>query len=180
VPWAWERARRVADRALAGAVATRVGTATHYHADYVHPWWAPTLNKLTQIGAHIFYRWKGLYGEPSAFSQTYAGHEPLIDEARFARPRLQVADAAEATPEGAATGPDTLRTVEIDGHSRVVGVASLGGRRPPTAADIAAINESLAAFEAPAPAPASAPAAQIVVVPGATPMAVEEIGRPTS
>ena len=63
VGWAWNRARVVAERALAGHVATKVGTATHYHADYVHPWWAPTLGKITQIGAHIFYRWKGLAGE---------------------------------------------------------------------------------------------------------------------
>ncbi|MDZ4062445.1 MAG: cell wall hydrolase, partial [Brevundimonas sp.] len=89
VAWAWTRAARVAERALGGHVATKVGTATHYHANYVHPWWAPTLNKLTQIGAHIFYRWKGVYGEPAAFRQAYAGREPLIDEARFARPRLQ-------------------------------------------------------------------------------------------
>ena len=33
VGWAWNRARLVAERALAGHVAARVGTATHYHAD---------------------------------------------------------------------------------------------------------------------------------------------------
>src|SRR5690606_17840034 len=91
VAWAWDKARVVAERALAGHVARRVGTATHYHADYVRPWWAPTLNKLTQVGAHIFYRWKGVAGESAAFRQTYSGHEPLIDEARFARPRVQIA-----------------------------------------------------------------------------------------
>ena len=37
-----------------------------------------------------------------------------------------------------------LHTVEIDGQTRVVGVASLGGRRQATAADIAAINARLA------------------------------------
>ncbi|OYW40650.1 MAG: cell wall hydrolase, partial [Brevundimonas sp. 12-68-7] len=34
VAWAWNRARVVAERALAGHVAADVGTATHYHADY--------------------------------------------------------------------------------------------------------------------------------------------------
>jgi hypothetical protein len=68
VGWAWKRSQTVAERMLAGHVATKVGTATHYHADYVHPWWATTLNKLTQIGAHIFYRWKGLSGETGSVS----------------------------------------------------------------------------------------------------------------
>lgn len=182
VGWAWDRARKVADRALAGYVSTKVGTATHYHADYVHPWWAPTLNKLTQIGAHIFYRWKGVYGEPSAFRQVYAGREPLIDEARFSRPRIQipalttVAEADAALAQAAANGQAATRTVQIDGQTRVVGVISMGGRRQATTQDIAAINQRLAAFEAPAPAqaPAATPA------PGVTAMAVEEVGRPGS
>lgn len=181
VAWAWERAAAVADRALAGHVAQAVGTATHYHADYVRPWWAPTLAKVTQIGTHIFYRWKGLHGETAAFRQAYAGREPTIDEARFARPRLVLA-AEPATPEAAeaalldaaATGRAVARTVEIDGRQRIVGVVSLGGRRQPTREEIAAINQNLAAFEAP-PAPASAPSPP---PPGVTAMEVEEVGRP--
>ena len=183
VGWAWNRARSVAERALSGYVATKVGTATHYHADYVHPWWSPTLAKITQIGAHIFYRWKGLAGETASFKQAYSGHEPTIDEARFSRPRLITAStvAGEAGPDDAtvlAQGGMNLRTVEIDGQTRVVGVASLGGRRPATAADIAAINARLQAFEAPpleAPAPAAAPAPS-----GVTTMDVEEVGRPAN
>lgn len=182
VGWAWDRARIVAERALAGHVADKVGTATHYHADYVHPWWSPTLAKITQIGAHIFYRWKGIYGETAAFNQRYGGHEPVIDEARFSRPRLiapstQVAAAGDLSAEDAAVlaqGGANLRTVEIDGHTRVVGVASLGGRRPGTADEIAAINARLATFEAPAlaPVPTAPPPA------GVTRMDVEEVGKP--
>ena len=178
VAWAWNRAARVAERALAGYVATKVGTATHYHANYVHPWWAPTLNKLTQIGAHIFYRWKGVYGEPAAFRQVYSGREPAIDEARFSRPRIETASKAEAEAalaEAAAAGQPAMRTVEIDGQTRVVGVVSLGGRQQPTREQISEINQRLATFEAPAPAPAATSAP-----PGVTVMDVEEIGRPGS
>lgn len=181
VAWAWNRAKLVAERALAGHVSARVGTATHYHADYVHPWWAPTLNKLTQIGAHIFYRWKGVYGEPAAFRQAYAGREPLIDEARFSRPRIQIASATEAElalGEAAANGESAMRTVEIDGQTRIVGVISLGGRRQATPADIAAINQRLAAFETP---PSAAPQEPVrAAPPGVTVMDVEEVGRPAS
>ena len=179
VKWAWDRAARVAERALAGHVATKVGTATHYHANYVHPWWAPTLNKLTQIGAHIFYRWKGVYGEPAAFRQTYAGREPRIDEARFARPRIQLVAATEAEAdlaEAAANGQAAARTVVIDGQTRVVGVVSLGGRRQATPDQIAEINQRLAAFEA----PRAQPAPQTAPPPGVTVMDVEEVGRPAS
>ncbi|MDY6924041.1 MAG: cell wall hydrolase [Pseudomonadota bacterium] len=178
VAWAWTRAARVAEQALGGYVAAKVGTATHYHADYVHPWWAPTLNKLTQIGAHIFYRWKGVYGEPTAFRQTYAGREPRIDEARFARPRMDLASTAEAgaaLSEAAAGGAAAMRTVEIDGQTRVVGVVSLGGRQQPTRDQIAEINQRLANFEEPAKAPAPPPA-----TPGVTVLEVEEVGRPVS
>ena len=178
---AWNRAKLVAERALAGYVSARVGTATHYHADYVHPWWAPTLNKLTQIGAHIFYRWKGVYGEPAAFRQPYAGREPLIDEARFSQPRIKivtVADAELLLAEAAAAGDSVMHTVEIDGRTRVVGVASLGGRRQATAADIAAINQRLAAFEAPRQPALDEPIR--TAPPGVTAMDVEEVGRPAS
>lgn len=175
VGWAWDRARIVAARALAGHVAVKVGTATHYHADYVHPWWSPTLAKITQIGAHIFYRWKGVPGETASFRQAYATHEPVIDEARFSKPRVMLASTGGATDAQVAAGAPVLKTVQIDGQTRVVGVISLGGRRVPTAEEVAAINERLKAFEAPATPPAPR-----VVVPGATSMDVEEVGKPAS
>ena len=31
--------------------------ATHYHADYVSPKWAPELDLVGRIGVHVFYRW---------------------------------------------------------------------------------------------------------------------------
>ena len=36
-----------------------VGSATHYHATYVNPRWARTMDKMKKIGLHIFYRTKG-------------------------------------------------------------------------------------------------------------------------
>lgn len=74
-PAAWTAARRVAEEALNGHVATSVGAATHYHANYVAPYWAPKLAKLAQIGAHIFYRWPGAWGRKGAFSGRYTGSE---------------------------------------------------------------------------------------------------------
>lgn len=74
---AWYRAQRVAMAALGGSVYTPVGMATHYHATYVYPYWAPSLNFIGTIGAHRFYSWKGSAGRPSAFFSRYANAEPF-------------------------------------------------------------------------------------------------------
>lgn len=168
VAWAWKQAEDVAEKALNGYVATQVGTATFYHADYVMPYWSPSLTKLNQIGRHIFYRWRGRPGEAGAFTQRYRGAEPYIDEARYRRPRvapqLQLVQANSVTI-----------TAEDGGGTRVI--ASLGGRRKPTKDDIARINAQLGAYEeglpggAPKPAPRPAPA-------GVTSMDVTEVGKP--
>lgn len=73
----WNRARKVAAAALSGKSYTTVGTATHYHATYVYPYWAPGLRFLGTVGAHRFYSWKGSAGRADAFSQAYKGGEPL-------------------------------------------------------------------------------------------------------
>lgn len=74
---AWLRAQNVALQALAGYVYAPVGMATHYHATYVYPYWAPSLNYIGTIGAHRFYSWRGSAGRPSAFFSSYAGREPF-------------------------------------------------------------------------------------------------------
>jgi spore germination cell wall hydrolase CwlJ-like protein len=72
----WRRARQIAEAALSGAVYAPVGLATHYHADYVVPYWASSLTKNAIVGAHMFYRWSGGWGRPAAFTNLYAGREP--------------------------------------------------------------------------------------------------------
>jgi spore germination cell wall hydrolase CwlJ-like protein len=76
---AWLRAEDIARQALDGYVEKTVGEATHYHADYVAPRWAPLLAKVARIGQHIFYRWPGAWGQPTAFTGRYIGEprDPL-------------------------------------------------------------------------------------------------------
>lgn len=179
VAWAWERARKAAERALNGAVAQEVGTATHYHADYVDPWWAPSVARVNKIGTHVFYRWKGVFGETAAFRAEYKGGEPRIDEARFSRPRPGIQPGqgtGGADPDAPlSTEAVPMKTVEVNGQTRVVGVASLGGRRLPTQEEVAAINSRLQALEAGQASP------EIAIAPaGVTTMAVEEVGRPAN
>ena len=80
----WRRATTVAQAALSGAVYAPVGWATHYHADYVVPYWAATMAKNTVVGAHLFYRWPGGWGQPAAFTKVYGGIEPNAGALRSA------------------------------------------------------------------------------------------------
>ena len=63
---AWSRARKVASRALAGALDNQVGAATHFHTTGVSPGWGPRLLRVTQVGMHVFYRFGR--GGPSTYA----------------------------------------------------------------------------------------------------------------
>ncbi len=84
----WAESHEVAERALSGFVMSGVGSATHYHANYVMPYWSSTLVKVAQYGLHIFYRPSG----PALLNGRYSGHEAaftkvnLIGKAQPGRP----------------------------------------------------------------------------------------------
>jgi hypothetical protein len=78
VPALWNRSKEIAQQALDGRVFAPVGHATHYHADYVLPYWADSLDKTVQIGRHIFYRLRSTLGDSRSFFQRYAGTEPQV------------------------------------------------------------------------------------------------------
>ena len=100
VPALWNRAQKVAKDMLGGLVFAPVGHATHYHADYVVPYWASSLVKTSVQGVHIFYRWAGGWGKPSAFNSRWAGREASPSALRLAAlsaphvaPPVKTADA---------------------------------------------------------------------------------------
>lgn len=76
---AWDRARRVAAAALDGAVFGKVGYATHYHTDWVVPYWSASLDKLAEVHTHLFFRWTGWWGTPPAFRRAVSSDEPVIE-----------------------------------------------------------------------------------------------------
>ena len=82
----WARASRIAREALAGSVYAPVGLATHYHTLAVHPYWADSLEQVTVIGAHQFYRWPGVAGSRAAFTMRHRGGEPLPGRAPSSPP----------------------------------------------------------------------------------------------
>lgn len=53
-PVLWQQSQSVAQAVLAGQERGDLA-ATHYHADYVQPSWARQMQRLGQIGRHIFF-----------------------------------------------------------------------------------------------------------------------------
>ena len=101
----WGEARKLAALALNGFVARDVGWATHYHADYVVPYWASDLDKIAAIGRHVFYRWSRGWGTAPAFKQQYVAAEldPMADI------RVEIADAATAVAPALALASVAVR-----------------------------------------------------------------------
>lgn len=58
-PKPWKQAQEIAKGVVDGSLyLSEVGYATHYHATYVYPHWAPRMKKVTKIGLHVFYQFK--------------------------------------------------------------------------------------------------------------------------
>ena len=53
---AWRKAQGIARLAVANAVPSLSNDVLWYHANYVAPSWGRRLTRVSQIGAHIFYR----------------------------------------------------------------------------------------------------------------------------
>lgn len=121
-PAGWRRAKAVAEAALGGKVYAPVGLATHYHADYVVPYWASTLAKNAVVGAHIFYHWNGAWGRPGAFVQGYSGHEANAASLRNAALAVEAATVGQA-----AMGPGEIAITELPGVEAIRLAPSMRG-----------------------------------------------------
>jgi len=114
MPWLWQRALGIAQEALAGSVYAKVGLATHYHTDWVVPVWSGSLDKITKVDTHLFFRWTGGWGRPPAFHNALSQTEPVI--ARLAR--IDPSHAALPVPE------ETTQLALDEGVSIIGGMAA--------------------------------------------------------
>lgn len=108
---AWLRAQSVATAALQGSVDPSVGLSTHYHTDWVRPYWSDSLEKIAAVDTHLFFRWPGFWGTPRAFRKAVSGAEPIVS-------RLAALSSAHGSPlpggvELAATANPAIGEVEI-------------------------------------------------------------------
>lgn len=109
----WASARRIALAALSGSIERSVGLSTHYHANYVVPYWAGSLDKVATIGAHIFYTMRGGLGRPAGFGERYnASAEapplaiPLLDPNADPASELVGARTGEASDPNGVLSPN--------------------------------------------------------------------------
>lgn len=112
---AWNRAQRIAAKALSGAVVANVGNATHFHTVNVSPNWGPSLVRVGQVGLHIFYRFGGRNGRPGMFTaepETTQAPEPGLYEYARLDPAERVYMAGSAVTPKVELKP-TAGTIQI-------------------------------------------------------------------
>jgi hypothetical protein len=127
---AWVRAHAIATAALTGSVFDPVGHATHFHADYVVPYWATSLAKKKMIGRHIFYGWPSSWGAALAFSRRHSGTEPnpqLLRATAFASRRTRQASDIVPAAHPAQAAQD------VDFRAEFMSVVQLLAGRPSAA-----------------------------------------------
>jgi spore germination cell wall hydrolase CwlJ-like protein len=129
---AWKRAREVATAELNGSVFAAVGYATHYHTDWVVPYWSSSLDKIAAIKTHLFFRWTGWWGTPAAFLKTVSGFEPNIAAlGGLSSAHIGMVDVANVNPaeiEGAPTVGETAGSpLSIDPNSFLVTLDARAG-----------------------------------------------------
>ena len=174
---AWTRAHEVADAALNGYVEPSVGTATHYHANYVVPYWASSLDKIAAVGAHLFYKWRGSWGRRAAFTQIprpddSIALQPTIEyvfaDGEFAQPPaapLQSPIFADHAPKLA----HSLQPLPTIRALPVLRADNAGGTLKADESGSSLRSETLSPAQAPAQAPIPHPAPHPAPAPALTP-----------
>ncbi|MBL9065426.1 MAG: cell wall hydrolase [Sphingopyxis sp.] len=120
---AWQRARNNADLMLSGGTYPPVGLATHYHTDWVRPYWSDSLEKIAIVDTHLFFRWPGYWGTPGAFRGAVSGSDAPVAKLAAISPLHAI---ALGLPADLATGVDANAAV---GEARVVaGAGESAGR----------------------------------------------------
>lgn len=102
----WSEARKRALQALTGSVYAPIGYATHYHTDWVAPYWSDSLDKIAAVRTHLFFKWKGWWGTPGAFLGKPSSGEPVIGKIAQLSPAhgLAPTDPAAIDPQLATAG----------------------------------------------------------------------------
>lgn len=121
---AWTRAQAVATAALAGRVYAPIGYATHYHTDWVVPYWSASLDKIAAVKTHLFFRWAGAWGTPRAFYARAEESEPVITRiAAFSKAHLpsptELAIGNATAPPAAAEGDQGTINAAIAGSDQL-------------------------------------------------------------
>lgn len=156
-PAAWDRAKTLAAQMLSGLITAKVGHATHYHTDWVVPYWSSSLDKIARVHTHLFFRWTGWWGTPPAFLRHVSGSEPKISQlaALSSAHQDSAQPGASNTQAAALVGGDALQMArapitEISPSGKLTGGARLVATSPASTAFIVEIPSTLAQSDYPA------------------------------
>jgi hypothetical protein len=124
----------MAAAALDGQVYKPVGYSTHYHTDWVVPYWQSSLDKVAAVHTHLFFRWTGWWGTPPAFNRHISSEEPVIPALALwsdaHKTGADLVDATAAIAEAAASGAPGPPALPTDTNSFLL---TLDPKMPPDA-----------------------------------------------
>lgn len=133
---AMRAARARAGAMLDGHVDRRVGLATHYHTDWVLPYWSSSLDKITAIKTHLFFRWQGYWGTRASFRTASGKVEPRVAKLAAISP----AHVAEDGTSGDASELADIPVLDADAIAGQVAAPAVAASAVPEKAPVAVLN----------------------------------------
>ena len=120
----WQSARGLAMAMLDNLIDERVGLATHFHTDWVVPYWSDSLDKLASVRTHLFFRWRGYWGTQAAFRRRPSTQEGAIAVLAplFAAHRMN-ASTEEDLAEAIGEQPETVASLPLVGSAPALSAA---------------------------------------------------------
>jgi hypothetical protein len=105
----WAQAQDIARRITKGELwLPEVGYSTYYHADYVRPNWASSMNRIDTIGRHIFYKKRN---EEPYLVEASTAPEPQAPQQAALEPAPQPATLEPASQQAALDQAPSLFTL---------------------------------------------------------------------
>jgi len=93
----WSLAQNLAKKIMSGEEwLPEVGYSTYYHANYVSPRWAHSMNQIDRIGRHIFYKKRNEQPYVVEASDEPSATDDDSDNAGYLMPTLSLASAVNA------------------------------------------------------------------------------------
>ncbi len=126
---AWDRAKAVALNVALGLSKPITNKATHYHTDYVNPYWKAGMVETKVIGTHIFYRFPKTSSEWTTARINLEAQEQrnMAADADLLAVSTDAPAASDAQPQVAAASLVQISAKPIDA---VPQAASRSRRRP--------------------------------------------------
>jgi spore germination cell wall hydrolase CwlJ-like protein len=153
---AWDRARDIALHVALGLNKPITGHATHYHTDYVNPYWSPGMVKTAEVGQHIFYRFPKTTAE-WAHARLALGLQTLdgqpVDADTLAGQSLAIAAADAAAVVPAVQPAPVAQPANADAPVKVEPIPVKADAAESAPAMPATIPASIAAIVAAEPVP---------------------------